>query len=230
MRQAIAGLEVLLAGRTPNDILLAGDSAGGNLALQILLHTVNPIPDIPTLPSLAVPPSPLSLPPYQGQKFLGAFMLSPYLDILARNPACRSYVTNVDSDIMPQYNQRDFGELVMSGLPNLTSHPEVAKVLPYLDSQLAPGGFYADIPKAVESVLVYSGGGESMRDDIIEFAEKLKKTGTGVDGKKMETKLLVDEFGVHLEPMMDFFAGIPEDKLVPVTKDIVEWVGERVSV
>jgi len=119
---------------------------------------------------------------------------------------------------------------MMSGLPNLTSHPEVVKLLPYLDSQLAPEGFYADIPKAVESVLVYSGGGESMRDDIIEFAEKLKKTGTGVDGKKMETKLLLDEFGVHLEPMMDFFAGIPEDKLGPVTKDIVAWVGERISV
>jgi len=55
-------------------------------------------------------------------------------------------------------------------------------------------------------------------------------TGTGVDGKKMETKPLVDEFGVHLEPIVDFFAGIPEDKLVPVTKDIVLWVGERVSV
>ena len=36
-------------------------------------------------------------------------------------------------------------------------------------------------------------------------------------------------FGVHLEPLLDFFTGMPEDNLGHVTKDIVKWFKGRVT-
>ena len=195
--------------------------------MQILLHAANPIPTLPSLPSLTVPPSPLSLAPHKGRKFLGAFMMSPYFDVLARNPACKSYVTNGNSDIIPLHALQNFGKGNMAGIPDPASNPEVAQVLPYLDAYLAPEGFYADLPKVVSSMMIYAGGAESLRDDILQFGEMLKKT---TDGKELEVRMVVDEFGVHLDPMLDFFVGIPEDELVPVTKEIVNWFRERVTV
>ena len=195
--------------------------------MQILLHAANPIPTLPSLPSLAVPPSPLSLAPHKGRKFLGAFMMSPYFDVLARNTECKSYVTNGNSDILPLHTLQNFGKGNMAGIPDPASNPDVAQVLPYLDAYLAPEGFYADLPKVVSSMMIYAGGAESLRDDILQFGEMLKKT---TDRKELEVRMVVDEFGVHLDPMLDFFVGIPEDKLVSVTKEIVNWFRERVTV
>ncbi|PLB35031.1 putative 6-hexanolactone hydrolase [Aspergillus candidus] len=51
LRQAISALRYILTetGRSPSDILLAGDSAGGNLALSTLLHLTHPNPAIEPL-------------------------------------------------------------------------------------------------------------------------------------------------------------------------------------
>jgi len=51
-------------------------------------------------------------------------MMAPYLDLLARNPACKSYATNYDSDIISQASLENFGQRVVAGIP------EVAKLLP----------------------------------------------------------------------------------------------------
>jgi len=182
------------------------------------------MPFILSQPSLAVPPSPLSSLDIQGQKLLGVYMMGPYLDLLARNPASKSYATNSDSDTISQAGLENFGQSVMAGIP--TSDPEVAKLLPYIDSQLAPSGFYSDLPATTSSILISAGGGEVLLDDIIQFGEILKST---TNGNEMEIRVLVDNFGVHLEPILDFFAGMPEDKLGGVTKDIVKWFGERVT-
>jgi len=40
----------------------------------------------------------------------------------------------------------------------------------------------------------------------------------------MENTHSCGRFGVHLEPLLDFFMGMPEDNLGPVTKDVVKYL------
>ncbi|KAI0265811.1 hypothetical protein BC834DRAFT_1041487 [Gloeopeniophorella convolvens] len=56
-RQANAApvTHLLKQGAHPSNIVLCGESAGGNLALQVILHILHPLPDLP-------PPSALSAP------------------------------------------------------------------------------------------------------------------------------------------------------------------------
>ncbi|KAK0462367.1 Alpha/Beta hydrolase protein [Desarmillaria tabescens] len=69
--QAIAAKNALehlfRAGVQPQNLLIAGDSAGGNLVLQILQHIIDPRP---TIPPLTVTPT---------SKFLGVLLISPWI-------------------------------------------------------------------------------------------------------------------------------------------------------
>jgi len=59
-------------------------------------------------------------------------MVAPYLNLLAHNP--ESYV-NYYSDFISQASIENFGWRIMTGI--LTSDPELAKLLLYINSQLA---------------------------------------------------------------------------------------------
>ncbi|KAF9045991.1 alpha/beta-hydrolase [Hymenopellis radicata] len=63
---AISHLEA--TGTSPSQLYLVGDSAGGNLILQLLAHRLRPIPSIPR--SLAT------------QRFGGIYLMSPWVDLL----------------------------------------------------------------------------------------------------------------------------------------------------
>jgi len=54
--------------------------------------------------------------------------------------------------------------------------------------------------------MIRAGGAESMCDDIIQFG----KTSDKADGEELDVKAVMDEFEVHLNPMLDFFVGISE--------------------
>ncbi|KAI0265808.1 Alpha/Beta hydrolase protein [Gloeopeniophorella convolvens] len=54
LRQANAALTHLLEhGAHPSNIVLCGDSAGGNLALQAISHILHPLPNLPPPPALS---------------------------------------------------------------------------------------------------------------------------------------------------------------------------------
>ncbi|VDC03389.1 unnamed protein product [Peniophora sp. CBMAI 1063] len=56
LRQAIAALAYLLAqGTKASNIVLVGDSAGGNLILQLVSHILHPMAGLPPPPILSKP-------------------------------------------------------------------------------------------------------------------------------------------------------------------------------
>lgn len=56
LRQASAAVKHLLAkGVSPSNLVIGGDSAGGNLALQFLSHALHPFPGIPPPPTFSSP-------------------------------------------------------------------------------------------------------------------------------------------------------------------------------
>ncbi|KAF8154251.1 Alpha/Beta hydrolase protein [Crassisporium funariophilum] len=200
LRQTISAIKHLIAnGTQASDIHLAGDSAGANLALQLLLHMLHPIPGLPSLPTSI--------------KFGGLYMMSPWVNLIPRSQA-RSYSENDARDIVSTETLEDFGQRVLAGV-------EEDSFLPYLDTYFAPIGWYDGIGKTVDRVLITAGGAECLRDDIVEFSETFRKS-------HRETKVVVDKFGVHDDPMYDFLAG--ETKLCELTPIIIQWYMDAFSV
>ncbi|KAK0505414.1 Alpha/Beta hydrolase protein [Armillaria luteobubalina] len=103
--QAIAAknaLEYLFqAGAQPRDLIIAGDSAGGNLVLQILQHIVDPHPMIPPL----VVPSP--------SKFLGILLISPWVSL----GGAESFKVNEKYDLVSARTYRYLGGIILCDIP-----------------------------------------------------------------------------------------------------------------
>lgn len=69
---------------TQRQILIAGDSAGGNLSLALLLHLLHPHPSLPTLPKLSAP-------------LAGAVLISPWCKFATDDA---SFKRNAGSDMI----------------------------------------------------------------------------------------------------------------------------------
>ncbi|KAF4611883.1 hypothetical protein D9613_003759 [Agrocybe pediades] len=189
---------LLRQGVKPENIQLTGDSAGGNLLNQFFLHMLHPVEGVP----LVKP----------GVRFKGAYFMSPWPFLLPR-VGVESYTDNSQHDIVsPPEKFADFGRRVLSGLQN------EAVDLPYVDASYAPDGWYEGYDDLVESVLITAGGAECLKDDILEFADILGKA-------HKDTRLVVDRFGVHDDPFLDFLIG--EKRLTELTPLIIQWVADR---
>ena len=194
--QSVSAVKHLLsAGVKPENIIITGDSAGGNLVLQLLQHMIHPIDGLPRLPSDTL--------------FKGAFMMSPWLDLIPRRKT-QSYKMNGQWDIITPKKLHDFGNRILTRVPD--------DLLPYLDTYFTDEGWYNGIEGTVENILVTAGGAECLRDDIIRFSKKLSAVHS-------RTKLIVDEFGVHNDPFFDFFAG--QNGGAELTPYIIQWLVER---
>jgi len=179
LRQTVAAINHLLqAGIKPSNIIVTGDSAGGNLALQLLLHMKIPIKDLPQI----APET----------KFGGVYLMSPWCDILLRRPT-RSNLENVRWDVISSENLRVFGQLVSDGIKE-EAH------LPYIDAHFAPDGWYDGLDEVAETLLISAGELECLRDDILLFSEKVCKT-------HPRAQVVLDKNGIHDDPFFNFLAG-----------------------
>ncbi|KAH9986326.1 Alpha/Beta hydrolase protein [Russula compacta] len=108
LRQAIAAVQHLLdKGLSPSNIIVAGDSAGGNLVLQLASQLLHPHPSLPTLrphhraPAARAPPPPPPPPPNPNPRgpssVGGALLISPWVEFGTDAP---SYARNATRDIV----------------------------------------------------------------------------------------------------------------------------------
>jgi len=196
----VAGLHHILSlGVNPEDIQILGDSAGGNLVLQILLHGAHPLQggDIP----------PLNL---GGRKLGGAYMMSPWFVMIPRKTS-PSWSAYDGIDTIPAAGFVRFGYQV---LMNTLKTPGL---LPYIDQTYRPEGWYEGLEGVVDRIAVSAGGNECFRDDIVEVAEAIKEV-------HPRTTLLVDARGIHDEPLADYSAG--ERRVGELTPIIKNWFKE----
>ena len=70
---------------------------------------------------------------------------------------------------------------------------------------------------------------EKVRNALLHNYDTATNLASKVTLGRWKIHILVDDFGVHLKPLLDFFAGMPEDNLGHVTKDAVKWFKERVA-
>ena len=148
-QMVLAVQHLLSTGLAPNNIQLVGDSAGGNLIIQLISHILHPVADVPTL-SVASP--------------LGNVLLfSPWVSLTPKLEG--SIVTNSKKDLISIPAGLDQAIFVLENTPE-SGHL-------YLDQLNAPERWFDDIAKVASKMLITGGDDETLRDTMTAFAKRI---------------------------------------------------------
>jgi acetyl esterase/lipase len=176
LRQANVALTHLLQkGIPPSNIVIGGDSAGGNLVLQLASHLLHPLASIPAPPPLLQP-------------LAGALLISPWVVYSVDAP---SYVRNDGKDLIFSRSYKLMGDVVRLGVtPELEHHVEPAT---------APASWWAGLDGVYPRILITTGEHEGLFDQIIDassvIGQHVKDTTTVVEPGGVHEDM-IDKFGV----------------------------------
>ena len=155
LRQAVAAMNYLLdTGIDPRNVILGGDSAGGNLAVQLLCHISQPRMGIEVVRL------------HEG-RFAGIFLVSPWVSGKTKT---RSFKDNDDVDMLSKAIVTKTQEQVLLAEDAAVTHNLPNAALP-LDGNLS---WFCDIQRVTEAMYITCGGLEVFRDDICAFAEAMR--------------------------------------------------------
>jgi acetyl esterase/lipase len=207
----VAVQHLLEVGFAPSDIVLLGDSAGGNLVLSILSHALHPYPS--SIPSglnagKKAPALRLSSP------LRAAVLVSPWL---TGSTSTQSFISNEGYDVLSTSGVRDCAELLYDGT---SIAEEVKNGQAWGSTYEAPDGWWTGLgEKAVQRVLVTAGTDEIFRDHICTWSDKMKSL--QLKGVQWESRLAEKE--AHDEPLMGFTVRRPASETSKVlTKFIID--------
>ena len=202
--QTVTAIQHLFScGVKPSNLILMGDSAGANLALQVLLHILHPLPELPALFRSPMEDS--------ESRFAGVYLMSPWSTLLPReNHSQNSYEENATWDVISPGILVESGSAILSGIED--GH------LPYIDSYFAPRDWYDNMDTVVKKLLITAGRHECLREDIIRFGKKVEMANRR---GHLDIQMVLDRHGVHDDPLFDFIGG--EKKLGDLTPMIISW-------
>ena len=199
LRQANDAIAFLFAsGLAPENLQIAGESAGGNLVLQVLSHALHPLPSIPLSPlasSFAGEHRPVK----------GAFLVSPW--VIPRGSDAGSFHTNDKNDLRSKRTFLHWGLNIVNAVP--------LGERSYIEPSLSPMEWFQDAPRVIERFLVTAGEYEISRDDILAFANKHLSSCKDVT-------VILQEQGVHVEPLYNFTEDT-RDQDGEITSSILKW-------
>ncbi|KAF9461390.1 Alpha/Beta hydrolase protein [Collybia nuda] len=151
LKQAALALNYLISsGVKPENIQIVGDSAGGNLAIQLISHLLHPLNGIP--------PVKLSAP------IRGFYLMSPWTSLSSKGG---SLVVNDPNDTTNYRSLAEWGRQVLKGIPDSQR--------PYIEAIKAPKAWFKDAKKVTDRVLITGGDAECLWDDIVLFADQFCK-------------------------------------------------------
>ncbi|KAI0258603.1 Alpha/Beta hydrolase protein [Gloeopeniophorella convolvens] len=178
LRQATAALAHLLqSGIPPSGIIISGDSAGGNLCLQVTSHLLHPLAGVPAPPKLSEPLG-------------GAALISPWVAFHEKGAA--SYKRNDARDWIPRKFYDEFAAQVRPGVtPALRAHVEPLE---------APKGWWTGAERVVKRFVVFGGENEGIFDQILEMAEVLK-------AETKDVTMVAEPGAVHEDMINRFSSG-----------------------
>ncbi|KAF9259822.1 alpha/beta-hydrolase, partial [Marasmius fiardii PR-910] len=186
---------------SPSNLTIAGDSAGANLILQLVSHTLNPLPV-----SDGIPCSPL----IRNQPISGTLLISPWLSLGQRTS---SHAQNDGVDCIASDSMIWNGSMVLAGVP--------ADHVPYMKVLSAGERWFDGIDELMNRVFVTVGGAECLLDDGIGVYEKIKAS-VSRGRRRVEVEVDVEDGGIHEDMMIEFAAG--GKKLTAVGEKVVEWL------
>jgi len=188
---------------SPSNVVLTGDSAGGNLALGLLSHISHPHPG---LHGVEVPKVEVG-----DEKLKGIVLISPWVSF------------DLDSEA---WKRNEYKDCLCRGAAEQWSsaflnHPQpLAPVSDYYNQAVtAPESWWEGA--AVESVLIVAGKEEVLVDGITEFAGKFSK---GLGAGNVEFRALE---GYHVQPSIDLQMGYKESQEGEQAKTIKSWIASK---
>lgn len=176
--QASTLLKHLLETKSPSQLTLMGDSAGGNLTIAVLSNILHPHPDA------RVPRIELSEP------LKGLVVLSPWVSF--ENYA--SYVSNADSDMLDERILNPWSDRFIG-----TGNTHDA----YSEPLRASRSWWNDASKSVSQVMIWGGAKEILIESIEAFAEKFKNGWQDGGGKHEDLSVVITAEHAHVEPLVD---------------------------
>lgn len=149
LRQAVEALRYILTStsRSPSNVIIGGDSAGGNLAMAVLLHLAHPHPEIEKL-SIGAP-------------LAGVFAWAPWVDFRTDTP---SFEKNRYKDIVTPAGAKKWSAVYLDGKPGDS----------WSEPCLAPAEWWKDTKEKTQRILIVVGGDEVLLSNVESFAQKLK--------------------------------------------------------
>ncbi|KAF4618228.1 hypothetical protein D9613_011550 [Agrocybe pediades] len=177
LKQLVAAVNLLFSnGVKPENLHLIGDSAGANLVVQLLSHTLHPLPSVPASP-------------LQGSqsKLGGVYLMSPWASLLGDFPSAK---VNANTEWVTQDLSISMGKMVLARVPE--------EQRAYLEIAKAPKDWFNGVNQLVNRVLVTLGEKECLSDPIIILIEALKQYHPSV-------QVAIEPHGVHNDILQDFF-------------------------
>lgn len=150
LRQAVELLHhlIITEGRKPSDIIIGGDSAGGNLTLALISHILHPHPDISTKIELKEP-------------LRAAILISPWTDFSVDQG---SFDRNYKTDMLCKEVGARWRTAFMGN----------AEKDNYAQPAMAPADWFSKIDTVIGDLLIWGGGGEVLLDSIDATAKRMK--------------------------------------------------------
>jgi len=188
---------------SPKNIILTGDSAGANLALQVLSHISHPHPSTTT---------PIPRIDLKGEKLCGAVLISPWVSFSLSDD---SFTRNKYKDCIETVAGTQWSEAFMNDKWPHTKNSDY-----YNQATTAPPEWWNGLQ--VESVLVLAGEDEVLVDGIRVFEGKLRE---GLGEGKMEFCVVPGEF--HDQAILDLQLGYTEKDEGKTAKKIKGWISSK---
>jgi acetyl esterase/lipase len=191
--QVVECLRSLLQHTSPKRIVLAGDSAGGNLVLSALAHMLTPSPYVKPLESEA--------------PFRAAVLICPYTTVHHLDSDLPiSYTSNAGHDYLSRASETTFRGWYQ---------PKYGEV--YAEPGAVGAEFWDDLRTKVDRVYAVAGDWEILRDDIVTFGHRLQEGAKGVD-----VTLEIAERAMHVECAVDQVLGIKNGQMLKLLKAYCE--------
>ncbi|ORY16522.1 Alpha/Beta hydrolase protein [Clohesyomyces aquaticus] len=188
LQEAAAALLHLVnvCGKSPANIFVAGDSAGGHLAITLLSHLLRPRSSIPEV-TLSAP-------------LRGLLLISPWVCF---RTDYESFARNANKDMVEALMLRKWAAMY---LDKSNADPETDPGYVSGDAYSEPMSNDADwwkgADRVVSDVFVWTGGNECFADPVKAFEPVFKK-GWSEGGGQVERVVFVETPGcAHIEPIM----------------------------
>ncbi|PBK63500.1 alpha/beta-hydrolase [Armillaria solidipes] len=197
LREATDGFNHLIAaGVLPENIILGGDSAGGNLALQLLSHILHPLPSIEIA---------------HATRLRGLLLVSPLVGVKRTFEMPFPQLEALHKrDYLPAEFHREVCLTFLKDVPE----GDIA----YADGLAAPEEWFKPSDESVGRILVTAGEWDFLEENTRLFYEQHLKP------LHRDVKLVVEKDGEHIAPILDFVLGEDVDSVL--TPLIVEWLAD----